>query len=260
VTELEKQLTETVHRQKQQIDLLQQKLEALIRLHFGQKSEKLDPTQLELLLGGLGEENLPGKPDESPGDVVAMGDEDFKPLRKKKNSERQPRIPDHLPVEEEVLLPDPVKACPEAWRQIGEEVSEQLDFQPGRFLKKRIIRPKYVKRSWRKQDHPPIIAQLPARLIEGGLPTAGLLAQVVTAKYCDHLPLYRQEQIYRQRHGIELPRQTNRRNASQIPRSRSWPNPTRLPLGSQSPRSTRRCQLPLASGSKPSLPQRHRAR
>jgi len=131
-------------------------------------------------------------------------DENSQPIQKKKRPERQPRLPEHLPVEEEILLPEPVKACPEAWRRIGEEISEQLDYQPGRFLKKRLIRPKYVKLNWRDQNQPPIIADLPKRLIEGGLPTAGLLAQVVTAKYCDHLPLYRQEQIYAQRHCIEI--------------------------------------------------------
>ncbi len=208
MTDLEQRQAKEIALLREQNHLLQQKLEALIRLHFGQKSEKLDPSQLELLLEGLGEQEVPGKPEESTGDAVAPVDEDTGPLRKKKRSERKPRIPDKLPVEEEILLPPAVQACPEAWRRIGEEVSEQLDYQPGRFLKKRLIRPKYVKRSWKEQDKPPMIAALPKRLVEGGLPTAGLLAQVVIAKYCDHLPLYRQQQIYHQRHGVELPRQT----------------------------------------------------
>lgn len=53
-----------------------------------------------------------------------------------------------------------------------------------------------------------MIAPLPPRLQERGVPAAGLLAHVLVSKYCDHLPLYRQEQIFRRRHGVELPRQT----------------------------------------------------
>jgi transposase len=206
VTELEQQLTARVEALEAQNRLLQQKLEALIRLHFGKKSEKLDSAQLELLLK---EEDGAKKPEESAGDALIPVDEDSsKTTRKKNHRERKPRLPEDLPVEEETLIPDAVKACPEAWRRIGEEVSEQLDYQPGRFLKKRLVRPKFVKRSWKDQGQSPMIAALPKRLVEGGLPTAGLLAQVVVSKYCDHLPLYRQQQIYHQRHGVDLPRQT----------------------------------------------------
>ncbi len=55
-------------------------------------------------------------------------------------------------------------------------------------------------------DAAPVIAPLPPCVQERGLPTAGLLAQILIAKYADHLPLYRQEAIYRQRHGVHLPR------------------------------------------------------
>ena len=206
VTELEKQLTSRVEALEAQNRLLQQKLEALIRLHFGKKSEKLDSAQLELLLQA---EDGAKKPEESTGDPIVPVDEDSsKPSVKKALRERKPRLPEDLPIEEHTLIPDVVKACPEAWRRIGEEVSEQLDYRPGRFLKQRLIRPKYVKRSWREQDQPPVIASLPPRVIEGGLPTAGLLAHIAISKYCDHLPLYRQEQIFRQRHHLTLPRQT----------------------------------------------------
>jgi transposase len=109
-------------------------------------------------------------------------------------------------VVEEVIDPDAVKAQPEAWRCIGQEVTEQLDYEPGRFLCRRAIRRKYVHRQ--DQDCPPVIAPLPKSLQERGLAAPGLLAHVLVSKYCDHLPLYRQEQIYRQLHGIDLPRQT----------------------------------------------------
>jgi transposase len=107
---------------------------------------------------------------------------------------------------EEVLDPAPVQTCPQAWRCIGEEVSEQLDYEPARFWRRRLIRRKYVRRG--EVDALPVIAPLPESLQERCLAAPGLLAQILIAKYCDHLPLYRQEQIYRTRHGVELPRQS----------------------------------------------------
>ena len=147
MTELEKRQAQEITFLREQNRLLQQKLDALIRLYFGKKSEKLDPAQLELLLEGLGEEQGPGKLEESTGGAVAPVDEDSQPPRFTKRTHRPPRLPDHLPVEEEVLLPPAVRACPEGWRRIGEEVSEQLDYQPGRFFKKRLIRPKICQSS-----------------------------------------------------------------------------------------------------------------
>ena len=58
--------------------------------------------------------------------------------------ERVARLPENLPVVEEVIDPEPVKAQPEQWRCIGQEVSEQLDYEPGRFLRRRVVRRKYV--------------------------------------------------------------------------------------------------------------------
>ena len=120
--------------------------------------------------------------------------------------DRTPRLPDNLPVVEEVIEPEPVKAQPEQWRCIGQEVSEQLDYEPARFLRRRTIRKKYVHRV--RLDEVPVIAPLPERLLDRSLPAPGLLAQILVAKYCDHLPLYRQEQIFAQRHQVHLPRQT----------------------------------------------------
>ena len=178
--------------------LLRQKIDLLVRQLFGAKSERLDPAQLLLLLQG-GE-----APPKAPEPVAAE-----EPRRSPVPSpprERRPRLPEHLPVIEEVLDPAPVTACPAAWRCIGEEVSEQLDYEPARFLRRRLIRRKYVRRG--EVDAVPVIAPLPASLQERCLATPGLLAQILVAKFCDHLPLYRQEQIYRTRHGVHLPRPT----------------------------------------------------
>lgn len=177
--------------------LLRQKLDALARRLFGVSSEALNPAQLQLLL------QLPElaatRVENPPAPSVVK---ERQPVRKV----RAPRLPEHLPVIEEVIEPEPVKQKPEDWRCIGQEVSEQLDFEPARFLRRRIIRKKYVHRT--EVDTAPVMAPLPERLLDRSLPAPGLLAHILVSKYCDHLPLYRQEQIYAQRHQVQLPRQT----------------------------------------------------
>lgn len=177
--------------------LLRQKLDALARRLFGVSSEALNPAQLQLLLQ-LPELAVQAAP-QAPLPTVA----EKRPTVRKP---RAPRLPEHLPVIEEVIEPEPVKEQPEAWRCIGQEVSEQLDYEPARFLRRRTIRKKYVHRT--EVDAVPVIAPLPERLLDRSLPAPGLLAHILVSKYCDHLPLYRQEQIYAQRHQVQLPRQT----------------------------------------------------
>ncbi|HEY3855135.1 MAG TPA: IS66 family transposase [Verrucomicrobiae bacterium] len=175
--------------------LLRQKIDLLVKKVFGSGSEQLNPAQLELLM------QLPAG---SPIQVAVVTPEKERSQCSRK--ERVARLPENLPVMEEVIDPEPVKAQPEAWRCIGEEVSEQLDYEPGRFLRRRLVRRKYVHKT--NPDCAPLIAALPERLLDRSLPAPGLLAHIVVGKYCDHLPLYRQEQIYAQRHGVHLPRQS----------------------------------------------------
>ena len=176
--------------------LLRQKIDWLVRRVFGSSSEKLDSAQLQLLQ--LAEAAPALEPSPAPPVETVRSP--------RPRSAKPPRLPDHLPVVEEVIDPEPVKAQPEQWRLIGQEVSEQLDFEPGRFLKRRTVRRKYVHRT--EVDAVPVIAPLPACLQERGLAAPGLLAHILVSKYCDHLPLYRQEQIFQQRYHINLPRQT----------------------------------------------------
>ena len=184
---------------EQENELLRQKIDLLVRKLFGAKSEQLDPAQLLLLLQGAEE---PGKAPEPVAVEAPRRSREASPPGK-----REPRLPEHLPVLEEVIEPEPVKAAPHAWRRIGEEVSERLDYEPGRFLRRRTVRPKYVLRAG-DLDAAPIVAPLPESLLERSLVAPGLLAQIVVSKYCDHLPLYRQEAIYWTRHQVWLPRQT----------------------------------------------------
>lgn len=95
--------------------------------------------------------------------------------------------------------------CPQGHTltRIGEEISEQLDCEPTRFFVHRHIRGKYACACCQTV----IAAAMPAQIIDKGIPAPGLLAQVVLAKFDDHLPLYRQEEIYR-RSGVHIPRST----------------------------------------------------
>lgn len=175
--------------------LLRQKIDLLVRRVFGSSSEQLDKNQLELLMQ---------VPASATVEAIVAAPEKERAGRSRK--ERTARLPENLPVVEEVLDPEPVKAQPEQWRLIGQEISEQLDYEPGRFLRRRVVRRKYVHQT--NPDRAPLIAPLPERLLDRSLPAPGLLAHIVVGKYCDHLPLYRQEQIYQQRHGVHLPRQS----------------------------------------------------
>jgi transposase len=114
------------------------------------------------------------------------------------SSEQIDRAQLELFLQEPSATPDlPFPPEQTAWRCIGQEVSEQLDYEPARFLRRRLIRRRYVHRS--EIDQLPIIAALPERLLERGIAAPGLLANLIVSKYCDHLPLYRQEQIFRSR-------------------------------------------------------------
>lgn len=196
----------TIHSLQQENKLLRAKLDAFLRRYFGRSSETFDPKQLELILAGLSTTASP---------VPASGAEKAAahagaPRTEPRPAARRP-LPEHLPTERVVIEPDAVQQQPDAWKKIGEEVTEELDWKPGQFLRRLYIRPKYVRRNptAAAPDESPVqIAPLPSRLIEKGLPGPGLLAHVLISKYEHHLPLYRQEKIYWEQHGVPLARQT----------------------------------------------------
>jgi transposase len=194
-----KALVESQQGQIQQLiqenKLLYQKIQLLMGRMFGRKSEKLNDAQLELLLGELGIKPKDKDDDPPPSD----------PKPGKRRGKRKPRMPEDLPTEEIVIEPDDVKASPENYQRIGQEVCEELDVVLPKYFRRRIIRPKY--KSKVDRDMPPIIAPLPGRIIEGGYASPGIVADITIKKYQDHLPLYRQEQILKTRYGIDLSRQ-----------------------------------------------------
>lgn len=189
------QLNAALRRENQ---LLREKVNLLLRRVFGASSEKMDPAQLQLLLAGAELAEPAPEPKAQEPKPKAQGQTPRKA--------KLPRLPQNLPVVEEVIDPEPVKAAPEQFRQIGQEVSEQLDYEPARYFRRRVVRRTYVSKT--EPDKAPVTAPLPPTLQERCIATPALLAQVVVSKYCDHLPLYRQEQILARRHGINLPRQT----------------------------------------------------
>jgi transposase len=189
-------LEQALEQARRENTVLRQKLDALARRFFGQKSEQLNAAQLELLLQGLVEGAVTEEKEEPPARPAP---------RTSSASCQRIRTPDHLEVVRQVIEPELVLAEPEQWKRIGQEVSRRLDYQPGKFFWQETVRPKYVRLG--RRELPPVVAPAPAQVADHSLAAPGLLAQILVGKYCDHLPFYRQEQIFQQRHGVFISRQ-----------------------------------------------------
>lgn len=172
-------------------------LKTLQRMQFGRRSEQLDPDQLQLGLEDVATDLV-----EMQEDRTADPDRADSP-----SSTRSPRmsLPDHLTREEQLVEigTDACPCCGGALHLIGESVSEMLDHVPAQLRVLRIRRPKYGCRSCGTIHQAPA----PERPIAKGLASPALLSQVLISKYCDHLPLYRQSQIFA-RQGVILNRST----------------------------------------------------
>jgi transposase len=179
------------------IDQLTYELARYKRLRFGRTSEKLDAVQASLL-----EEAL-------DTDLAAIEEEleqlqPTPPARKDKSVPRREPLPDHLPRVAIRHEPESTNCgCGCQMKRIGEDVAEKLAYKPGDFTVERHIRGKWVCAHCQTLVQAPV----PPQVIDKGIATAGLLAQVMVAKYADHLPLYRQEQIFG-RAGYAIPRST----------------------------------------------------
>lgn len=130
--------------------------------------------------------------------------EDETPVKEKITYEREKpskhagrnKLPENLPVVEEIIEPEEVT---EDMVKMGEEITEILEYTPAQFFKRRIIRPKYVNKTTQEIK----IAALPSRPIEKCLAGNSVLTHILVSKYVDHLPLYRQQQIFK-RADIEI--------------------------------------------------------
>lgn len=203
----EKQNTEIRNREKiirqleEESKWLRHQLAQLKRMLFGSKRERfeVDCNQTRIEFEEYASEQQ--KQDETPvKEIVSY--ERVKPAGKHKGRNR---IPDHLPVVEHVIEP----ACDTSqMKQIGQERTEILEYVPEKFFKLVIIRPKYAlieqsEEAGSDKSEKIVIASLPSRPIEKCLAGNGLLAAILINKYIDHLPLYRQQQIFK-RASIEI--------------------------------------------------------
>jgi len=186
---------------------LNSKLEHIVaelrRAHFGRKSERITDDQLALALDEL--ETAAAKAEKADPERKAAA-------ARKRRASRDEKL-DHLPHEEVVIEPES-KVCPCCGGElhvIGEDTSKRLDKVPAKVTVIVTRRPKYACRTCERTGSDEVAgiiqAPAPARLIEGGLPTEALVADVVVSKYADHLPLYRQSQILA-RHGVRIERST----------------------------------------------------
>jgi transposase len=182
-----------------EVEKLQLIIKELIRNRYGARSEKLDPDQLQLAL-------------EEVAQSLGLAQTVVETANKQVTGERMPpqrnrgALPPHLP-RVEIVVDVEDKRCPccgGPMHVIGEDVAEMLDVVPALYQVKVIRRPRY---GCRGCEGAVVQAPAPERPLTGGMATEAVLAQVLVAKYSDHLPLYRQAQIFA-RHGIDLDRST----------------------------------------------------
>ena len=179
------------------IDQLTHEMAVLKRWKFAARSEQLHGVQRSLLDEAI----------DADLEAIAQELETLSSPARVQAPKEQPKrspLPAHLPRVEVRHEPEgTVCACGSPMKRMGEDVSEKLDYTPGVFHVERHIRGKWACSKCQTLIQAPV----PAQVIDKGVPTAGLLAQVLVAKYADHQPLYRQEGIF-ERAGVAIPRST----------------------------------------------------
>lgn len=198
---------EYLHKTKEEIVAenlrLRQELAELKRLVFGRKSERFVPQQ-----SPVEQLNLFVQHDHeaTEGKTVQQA------VQAHSRSKAQPKrlkLPDNLPVVAVYIEPHPDDI--RGWVKIGEEITEELDYVPAIFRLNRYIRPKYARpkteQNAETEGNNIMIAPLPSRVIDKGIPSAGLLAYILVSKFVDHLPYYRIIQLFK-RSGIDIPAST----------------------------------------------------
>jgi transposase len=194
---IEQQRRESVLKQAT-IDKLTHEMAVLKRLKFAAQSEAFTTGQKSLL-----EETIDTDLAAVAKEIEKVELDGKKPPQDKKKPKRQP-LPPHLPRREIHHEPEITTCrCGCMMKRIGQDVAEKLDYRPGVFSVERHIRGKWVCRHCETVVQAPV----PAHIIDKGIPTTSLLAQVLVAKFLDHLPLYRQEYIFA-RAGMAISRST----------------------------------------------------
>lgn len=170
-------------------EYLKQQLKELKRLIFGSKSERfipIDESQLQLF------DSLEAEAPEKEVEEIIY-------KRGKSNKEKQPairtKLPSHLPRVEEIIEPEDIE---EGSKKIGEEITELLEYNPAKVFVRKIVRPKYAM----PDNEGVVIAELPSLPIPKGNAGASMLAHMMVSKFVDHLPFYRQIQIFKRQNLI----------------------------------------------------------
>jgi len=167
---------------------LEHQLQQLYKLISGFKSESF-MTQVVVDQLSLFSEDTTQEVVETPQETITY-------TRDKKKHQGRNALPEHLPVREVIIEPEEDVT---GLKKIGEEVSETLEYTPASLIKRRTIRPKYAK----AEGQGVLIADLPSRPINKAIVEACLLAHILVSKYIDHLPFYRQIQMFKRDFGWE---------------------------------------------------------
>ena len=176
---------------------LKAQLHQLLKLINGTKSERFTSSEADQTQGNLFdlEDAPPVNDDQADKQTVTYQ------RKPKSNHKGRNPIPEHLPVQEIIIEPD---QDTEGMIKIGEQVTETLDYTPASLVKVRYIRPRYVKQDQQQV----VIGALPVRPIDKGIAEAGLLAHIFVSKFVDHLPFYRQQQMFKRNFDWEVSRST----------------------------------------------------
>jgi transposase len=191
------QIIEEQKRQLQERDLqvlkLNHELAQLKKLMFGSKSERFHPLDAGQLSLALGEEQSQAAAPLPPKQITYQRQQ---ASTAGKHPGRMP-LPAHLPRKQVILQPEGIDTS--LWKRIGQQVTEELDYQPCRLFVRQYVRPKYA--------HPSgegvVIADMPQRPIPKAIAGPALLSHIISSKYINHLPVYRQAEQFK-REGISL--------------------------------------------------------
>jgi transposase len=184
---------------KSKVEWLNHQLSELKRMIFGSKRERFISNTPEEQLSLFDIEKAEETTEDTKQETITY-------TRSKTKEKKQPlraALPSHLPRKEEIIEPDNI---PEGAKKIGEAVTEILEYTPSKIYVRKIIRPKYITESNDEQTKIKI-ASLPSLPIPKGNAGAGLLSYIIISKFVDHLPFYRQRQIFR-RQGLDISEST----------------------------------------------------
>jgi len=184
-------LLEQIAEKDARIAQLQFELFQLKKLIYGSKSERFKPEEVPSEQG-----NLFADPAEASPPVIDSTEQITYTRKKNKNHQGRKALPDHLPVEEVII--EPIEDTTDMVK-IGEEVTETLKYTPASLVRLRRVRPKYAAKNAALEDDKAnvVIGELPARPINKCIAEASLLAHIMVSKFIDHLPFYRQIQMFK---------------------------------------------------------------